>query len=146
LQEENTITQKNIIASIINIYLLKLERQAKSKTSERHNTRHFAIFIEFKNLVEKNYTTTRNVKDFAQMLFVSRKLLNQAVKAITLNTAKTFIDDYVILEAKRSIITTNKNIKEIAFDLGFDEVTNFTKFFKKKIGTNPKVFKLEQNS
>lgn len=144
-KEQNTLTQKNIIASLINIYLLQLKRKSKSKTLEYYNQRHFDLFIEFKSLVEKNYTNTRNVKDYAKMLFCSSKLLNQVIKEFTLNTAKTFIDDYVMLEAKRSMISTNQNIKEISFKLGFDEVTNFTKFFKKKSGVSPKIFKLERN-
>ncbi|MDO6803106.1 AraC family transcriptional regulator [Wenyingzhuangia sp. 1_MG-2023] len=143
--EESTITQKNIIASLINIYLLQLERQTKNKTLKNYNQRHFDIFIKFKNLVEKNYTNTRNVKDYAEMLLISRKLLNQIVKEFTLNTSKTFVDNYLVLEAKRRIITSNQNIKEISFEMGFIEVTNFTKFFKKKTGVSPKVFKTTQN-
>jgi AraC family transcriptional regulator, transcriptional activator of pobA len=146
LKEQSTGAQKNIIASLINIYLLQLERKTENITIENYSQRHFELFIQFKNLVETKYKTTRNVKDYSQMLSISSKLLNQVVKEFILNTAKTFIDDYVMLEAKRKIITSNKNIKEISFDLGFDEVTNFTKFFKKKSGISPKYFKLEQNS
>lgn len=146
LREHYSGTQKNIIASLINIYLLQLERKTESKTLEHFSQRHFDLFIEFKNLVEIKYKATRNVKDYSQMLFISSKLLNQLVKEFTLNTAKTFIDEYVMLEAKRNIITSNKNIKEISFDMGFDEVTNFTKFFKNKSGISPKLFKLEQNN
>lgn len=145
LKEENSITQKNIIASIINIYLLQLERRAKSIVFENINSKHLDLFITFKNLVEKNYTTTRNVKDYAQMLLIPTKLLNQVVKNFTLDTTKIFIDNYVILEAKRNIITTKHSIKEIAFEMGFDEVTNFTKFFKKHTSVSPKVFKSELN-
>ncbi|MGB3145681.1 MAG: helix-turn-helix domain-containing protein [Maribacter sp.] len=77
-------------------------------------------------------------------MLISTKHLNQVVKDFTLNTAKTFIDDYVILEAKRAIVSTDKSLKEIAFDIGFDEVTNFTKFFKNKMNMTPKAFKAQQ--
>lgn len=145
IKEKNTITQKNIIASLINIYLLQLERRAKSTVFENFTSKHLDLFIDFKNMVEQNHTATRNVKDYAQILLISTKLLNQVVKRITLDTAKTFIDNYVILEAKRNIITSKQSIKEIAFEMGFDEVTNFTKFFKKHTSISPKIFKLEQN-
>jgi AraC-like DNA-binding protein len=145
IQEDNSVTQKNIIASVINIYLLQLERHAKTKVFEDYNPKHLDVFIAFKNLVENHFTTTRNVQDYSEMLSISRKLLNQLVKNITLNTAKVYIDNYVVLEAKRNIITTKQSIKEIAFEMGFDEVTNFTKFFKKNTGVSPKVFKSEVN-
>ena len=84
------------------------------------------------------------MKDYAEMMLISTKLLNQVVKAFTLNTVKTFIDDYIILEAKRSISISDLSLKEIAFSLGFDEATNFTKFFKKKVGISPKEFRDQQ--
>ena len=75
------------------------------------------------------------------MLSVSTKHLNGIVKEFTLNTAKHFIDNFVILEAKRAIVSSNYSLKEIGYIVGFDEVTNFTKFFKKHTGITPKQFK-----
>jgi len=47
-----------------------------------------------------------------------------------------------MLEIKRAIMSTNNSLKEIAYEMGFEEVTNFTKFFKKHTGLTPKVFKI----
>lgn len=144
LANQNTYAQKDIVAALLNLYLLRLERQSNDSKLE-NNSKQYQIFLQFKNLVESNYTKTRNVKDYANMLYVSTKLLNQIIKDFTLNTAKNFIDDYVILEAKRAIVSTNKSLKEITFDIGFDEVTNFTKFFKNKTGHSPKDFRNQQS-
>ncbi len=141
LETKNAYAKKNIIASLLDLYLLRLERKSHTNELQNNNSKQYTIFIQFKNLVESNYTITRNVKDYAEMSLVSTKRLNQMVKKITLNTAKSFIDDYVILEAKRAILSTEKSLKEIAFDIGFDEVTNFTKFFKNKTGILPKDFR-----
>lgn len=143
LKSENIYAQKNIIAALLDLYLLRLERKSDTNKSQNPYSKHYTIFIQFKNLVETNYTATRNVKDYANMLLTSTKLLNLAVKELTLNTAKTFIDNYVILEIKRSIVSSDKSFKQIAFENGFDEVTNFTKFFKKNTGTTPKQFKTQ---
>lgn len=141
LKTENTYARDNIIAALLNLYLLKLERLSDAAKVQNKNPKHYTVFIQFKNLVEAKYIKTRNVKDYASLLFVSTKHLNQVVKEFTLNTAKTFIDDYVTLEIKRAIVTTNKSFKEIAFETGFDEVTNFTKFFKKNMALSPKEFR-----
>lgn len=141
LKSENAFAQNNIIAALLDLYLLQLERTAHSKQRQSNSSINYVRFIEFKNLVESNYTRTRNVKDYANEMLISTKLLNQVVKEFTINTAKNFIDDYVILEAKREIISTHKSLKEIAFQIGFDEVTNFTKFFKKKMNLTPKEFR-----
>ena len=142
LATENTYAQKNIVATTLELYLLRLERLSQTDDSPKQN-KYYPLFLEFKNLVEEKYTTTRNVKDYADTLLVSTKHLNRIVKEFTLDTAKHFIDDFVILEIKRAIASTNDSLKEIAYAVGFDEVTNFTKFFKKHTGTTPKQFKTE---
>lgn len=141
LKAENTYAQKNIVAALLDLYLLRIERKSHTNKLQNHNLKQYQTFIQFKNLVESKYTTTRNVKDYADMLFISTKYLNQVIKVFTLNTAKSFIDGYVILETKRAIVSSEKSLKEIAFDIGFDEVTNFSKFFKKRMEISPKEFK-----
>ncbi|WP_179316910.1 helix-turn-helix domain-containing protein [Winogradskyella undariae] len=136
-----TYAQKEIIAKMLELFLLKLEREAHKAPLKIFNKKHQTLFNNFKNLVEKNYTTTRNVKDYAKFLNISSKHLNTIVRSVTLNTAKHFIDNYVILEIKRDIFSTPSRLKEVAYENGFDEVTNFTKFFKKHTGLSPKEFK-----
>lgn len=141
LQNELNHANKNIPAAVLELYLLRLERQSRTAVKHHNNQKYYHLFSQFKNLVEDNYTSTRNVKDYAELMFISTKLLNQIVKEFTLNTVKTFIDDYTILEIKRSIVSSEMSLKEIAFQTGFDEATNFTKFFKKNVGMSPKEFK-----
>lgn len=140
ISNPNTFAQNNIIAALLDLYLLKLER-SNQENSIQNNSKNYPLFISFKNLVEKNYNKTRNVKAYAKNLSTTTKNLNEAVKDFTLDTAKSFIDEYVILEAKRAIVSTDLSFKEIAFELGFDEMTNFTKFFKKHVLMSPKSFK-----
>lgn len=144
LVHENTYANKNIVAALLELYLLRLERDSQHQEAKTINQRHYTLFVQFKNLMEAESTTTRNVTDYAEMMFISAKLLNQIVKEFTLNTAKTFIDNYIVLEAKRAIVSSEKSLKEIAFDAGFDEATNFTKFFKRHMGISPKEFRNQQ--
>lgn len=141
LKSEETYAQKEIVAKILELYLLRLERYAHKEPLKKLNRKHQTLFIKFKDLVEKNYTKTRNVKDYADQLHISSKHLNQIVRAVTLNTAKHFIDQYVVLEIKRIIFSSRVSLKEVAYQNGFDEVTNFTKFFKRNTGLSPKEFK-----
>lgn len=140
-KQTNTYAQKEILAKILELYLLRLERKIYGARPVIGNSRHQELFLRFKNLVEVKFTATRNVKDYAEWLRISPKHLNEIVRSVTLNTAKTFIDEHVVLEAKRSMISDGHSLKEVAFKLGFDEVTNFSKFFKKRTGLTPKAFK-----
>lgn len=146
LDNPNKYAKNNIIAALLMLYLLRLERVSNSIETQQHKSKKYDSFIQFKNLVESNYTQTRNVQDYANKMLISTKQLNQIVQEFTINTAKSFIDNYVILEAKRELVSTNKSIKEVAYSIGFDEVTNYTKFFKKKVHCTPKEFRAKQSS
>lgn len=141
LQNIDSYAKKEIIAKMLELYLLKLERLAHSSNSDKLNKDYFAHFINFKNLVENDFSKTRNAKDYADRLSITPKHLNTIVKTVTLNTTKAFIDQYVILESKRAILSGSNSLKEVSYQMGFDEITNFSKFFKKHTGLSPKEYK-----
>ncbi|MCZ8216998.1 MAG: helix-turn-helix domain-containing protein, partial [Cyclobacteriaceae bacterium] len=67
--------------------------------------------------------------------------LNDTVKAFTSNSVSTHIQQISILEAKRQLYFTNKSVKEIAYDLGYDEPVYFGKLFKKITNHTPLAFR-----
>lgn len=130
----------NIVGALLAIYLLKLNNESMVSQASTDN-RKMEYFNHFKNLVESNFTKTRDAKFYAAELSVSYKHLNEICKTIAKITAKSFIDSYVVLEAKRMLVTTTLSVKEIAFELGFDEPTNFIKYFKKQSDRTPLEFR-----
>lgn len=134
------LLQPNIVASLFSLVILKLNNQNLS-TINYTNNQGFDTFEKFKNFVEKEYQLTRNVSDFASKLGISYKHLNEICKRFTSKTAKCFIDDFVILEIKRKLSSTSLSIKEICFETGFDEPTNFLKYFKNLAGQTPLEFR-----
>ncbi|AZQ63759.1 AraC family transcriptional regulator [Flammeovirga pectinis] len=141
IEEENAYLKLDLLAKILEIYLLRLERDVHSTNLIGENKKYYLLFSDFRELVNNEYSKTRNVKDYAQMLSISSKHLNYIVKNYTSTTAKSFIDEYVLLEVKRTLLTSNFPLKEVAYMMGFDEVTNFTKFFKKHTGITPKEYR-----
>jgi AraC-like DNA-binding protein len=98
-------------------------------------------FVQFREAVETDFRKLRTVKDFAAQLRCSEKSLDRASLASVGMTAKAFIVQRIILEAKRLLIHSNAPISEISYHLGFDEPTNFGKFFAHFVGSNPSVFR-----
>lgn len=129
-----------IIMSLFSTLLLMIERErspvSKGQLSKKSNEN----FTEFSRLLEKQFTQTRNASDYADQLHITYKSLNQLCKRATGLTAKQLIDTFTILEAKRRLIIEKKHVQELAFELGFDEVTNFTKYFKKHTQLPPSHF------
>jgi AraC-like DNA-binding protein len=88
------------------------------------------IVKNFKAIVEKHYMEWHQVKDYADTLNVTPNYLNEVIKSAINTSAKDFIQNKIILEAKRMLVFTEKSGKEIGFDLGFDDPSHFSKFFK----------------
>ncbi|MBD8507107.1 AraC family transcriptional regulator [Hoyosella sp. G463] len=95
----------------------------------------------FAQAVEDGFTRTRSVSDYARELGYSEKTVTRAVRAATGLTAKQFIDERVILECKRLLSHTERTTGSIADDLGFSDVSNFTKFFAARTGMSPTEFR-----
>ena len=58
-------------------------------------------------------------------------------------TAKQFVNQRILLESKRLLAYTETSVKEIAWQLGFEEATHFGKFFKKEMQKTPLTFRKE---
>lgn len=129
----------DVIASILTIFLLKAQLQAGHVLNSYKGN--YAKFIKFQEMVISKYAETRAAKDYANFLNITYKRLNNLCKTFTKKTAKEYINDYIILDAKRFLVTSDLPIKEIAYNCGFQEVTNFLKFFKRLTNYTPKEFR-----
>lgn len=91
----------------------------------------------FNFLVDIHFRTKRQVSDYASMLNKSPKTLANVFLLYNQKTPHQIIHERVALEAKRMLRLSDKPTKEIAFELGFEEPANFSKFFKKLVGQSP---------
>jgi AraC family transcriptional regulator, transcriptional activator of pobA len=100
-----------------------------------------ALVRNFKNLVENNFRRWHQVQEFADALHVSPNYLNEVIKSTINKSAKDYIQNRLMLEAKRMTLYTNKSVKEIGFELGFDDPSHFSKFFRNYTGISFVEFK-----
>lgn len=83
----------------------------------------------------------RSATEFAQQLNVHVNHLNRAVKEVTDKTTTQVIAERLLQEAKILLKHSTWNVSEIAYALGFSEITHFNNFFKKHMGTSPLKFR-----
>lgn len=95
----------------------------------------------FKGLLEQSFKTHKSVMFYAKALAVSERRLGQATAKILGKLPKEVINDRILVETKRLLAYDNHSIKEIAHELGFEEPTNFIKFFKKYTAETPLEFR-----
>ncbi|GAB5471905.1 MAG: helix-turn-helix transcriptional regulator [Maribacter sp.] len=133
----------NLKAEIVNSTFMALLFNIKRLSIYQHKifkSQRFKDFTHFQQLITQHYHETHNVKDYAQKLTVSYKYLNDICKEISRKTAKEFLDSWLLLEIKRNISENKYTSQEIAYKMGFNEPSNFIRFFKKFIGITPNQF------
>ena len=98
-------------------------------------------FIRFRKLLEEKHATWHRVAQYADSLGCTERTLTRAAFDASGRTAKQIIAQRIALEAKRLLAHTDRPIYLIAEVLGFDEATNFAKFFRHEAGVSPLEFR-----
>jgi AraC family transcriptional activator of pobA len=123
--------------------LIKLTRLARKQYlgSSVITEAEFDTIRSFNLLVENHFREFHLVKQYAQILNISPKTLSNLFNREVNITPLEVIHNRILLEAKRLLFYTNKQAKEIAFDLGFLETSHFSRFFKNQAGLSPQLYK-----
>ncbi|MFD5160875.1 helix-turn-helix domain-containing protein [Streptomyces hawaiiensis] len=98
-------------------------------------------FRRFREAVERDFTKTHQVADYARALGYSPRTLRRATASAVGTNAKEFIDERVMLEAKRRLAHSDEPAARVAAHLGFSSATNFTKYFQSRAGQSPIQFR-----
>jgi len=114
-----------------------------NKTIPHYN---YTLLRSFQKLIEKNYTTMRLPKQYAELLYITPNHLNALCNDVLGISAGEVIRNRIALEAKRLLINNDLTVQEIAGQLNFADNSYFTKFFKKQAGTTPEEFRKTTNS
>lgn len=99
------------------------------------------ITKSFNSLLEENFKLIKSPTQYADTLNISTPYLNQCIKITTGHPISYHIQERVILEAKRLLYHSNKSIKEIAAELGYDDFSYFSRLFLKVAGCTPLSFR-----
>jgi AraC-like DNA-binding protein len=124
--------------------MLERERpQTYATKLSKSQAKQFSYFIA---LLDTKFTEERNASYYSNASHITYKALNNLCRLATNQTAKQLIDAHIIIEAKRRLTLEKKHVQEIALDLGFEEVSNFVKYFKKHTLLTPSQFKKQSES
>ncbi|MDV7139751.1 helix-turn-helix transcriptional regulator [Maribacter sp. TH_r10] len=124
--------QRNLLKN----FLIQIERNKRERVEIVCNDS-LNLYMRFRKTLDENVNYKIRVADICQKLNVTPKQINNALKSYTNTTAKQLIEDRVILEIKRLLVHSTLTIKEIAYEIGFDDPTNFTKYFKTRVNMLP---------
>lgn len=132
-----------IVKATIEIFLIQFLRRRKNdeETSVKADQYAQGKLQEFQDLLEANIGTKKQAAAYADMMNLSLFQLNSITKSLTGKTVAALIEDQILLEAKRYLMGTPNQVNQIAFQLGYDDVSYFIRFFRKKVGVTPDAFR-----
>lgn len=100
-----------------------------------------SLVDRFIGLIERGYTGNQAVKSYASSLNASSSRLRSACLSLTGQSPIQLIHARILLEARRQLHYTDSGIREIAHALGFDDAAYFARFFSRRAGISPRVFR-----
>ena len=112
-------------------------------TAEGKLSRSKVITLEFRQMVAQRFKTLKSPGEYAEALHLSLSYLNEIVKETTGFTVSYWIQQEIVLEAKRLLYYSQCSVKEIAHELGYEDHTYFSRLFKKQVGQTPGEFRGE---
>jgi AraC-like DNA-binding protein len=125
-----------ILSKYIKLFLLYFVQQLPEANPTQDKQHRQSLAHRYLEMIEQQFARKKAVGDYAKELFVSANYLNKVVKDETGFTAREHIQQKIVAEAKRGLYLTGISMKEAAYQLGFDDIAHFSKFFKKASGHN----------
>lgn len=133
--------KKFILQNLLLVWLNKMESLAQNHQTNNWYIENGMLFQKFIVLLLQNYKTNKEISFYCDNLQCTPAKLSKTIKSVTGKTTNEIIIDTVLLEAKRNLSFTNMSIKEIAYDLGYENQFYFSRIFKSKVKTSPDKFR-----
>lgn len=122
------------------IYITRLARSEYVPAKKLQDEK-FHIIRKFNLLVEANFRAEHSVSFYAQQLCKSPKTLSNLFAIYNHKTPSQVIQERILVEARRLLSYTDKPVKQITYELGFEDVAYFSNFFKKHTRQSPMDFR-----
>lgn len=135
-QSPDSLFYRPVIHSLVTSFtgMVAAAYLEKEPGNEQAGSRPLAITRQFRALLLQRYLTLKSPAAYAEAMHLSLSYLNECVKAVTGFSVTYWIQYEIILEAKRLLYYTEMSVKEIAFALGYEDHTYFSRLFTKAAG------------
>jgi AraC-like DNA-binding protein len=132
---------QDMIRSYLYILLVKASRMSAPGAPADTSRRSHLLARSFKALLEEHVVAVQDPAEYARMLHVTERALNEAVRRALGQTSAQLVRDRLMLEAKRLLAHSSESITSVATQLAFEDPAYFSRCFKKHTGRTPLEFR-----
>lgn len=140
IQDRTEPYEESLIKAYLQV-ILALSSKEKQKNLTIESQEILSPYTNFKEIIEENFIQERTLGFYANHYDTSAENLSKKIKMLFGKPPSVLIRERLVLEAKKLLHLTHKNISEIAFELGFEDEFYFSKYFKKEVGVSPKIYR-----
>jgi AraC-like DNA-binding protein len=119
----------------------RIKSQANIEAPKFTDTKTPYVLRNLKSLIENNFKEKHAAGEYAVLLNISSNALAKLVKTHFNKTLSSLINERIIIEAKRELYLTDKTVKEIAYELGYEDEYYFSRFFKVNADVSPQLYR-----
>lgn len=142
-QQTASLGTQHAIDAHFSLLMIELARLCNVESYKSVQQPAYALerYDELVDLIEQHLAQHKLTSDYARMMHMSVYQVNALAKSLTGNTCSELINACIITEAKRHLLATTEQVKEIAYHLGYEDPSYFIRYFKKHTGVSPDAFR-----
>ncbi|MEL6561441.1 MAG: helix-turn-helix domain-containing protein [Bacteroidota bacterium] len=141
---QGDLAQYEVLVSYLKVVLITVSRQ-KAKESDDNTTAPDTsepfVLKDLKRSIEDHFRSIHSPSEYAEMLNISPKALGKITKKHFNKTMTDLIAERIMIEAKRELYMTDKQVKLIASELGYQDEYYFSRFFKNNADISPQMYR-----
>ena len=143
MEEGNLEVIKGLAVALAHTIVAIMKRFQKPAThdTDKNETRFQQIFDRFMMLLNAWHTKERSLSFYADKMHLTPKYVSAVVKTYSGKSALSWINEYVVLEAKMMLRYSDMTVQEIAYSLNFPTQSAFGKYFRQQLGVSPKQYR-----
>lgn len=139
---QQSVAQYEMLTALLKILLIRAVRLKMAGQQIPVVTGKEPFILQtLKDAIEENYRQKRSPAEYADLLNITPKALNRLSKKHLNKTLTDLISERVVIEAKRELYLSGKPVKQIAYELGFNDEFYFSRFFKSNAQVSPQVYR-----
>jgi AraC family transcriptional activator of pobA len=138
---ERECPDHDVVLSYLKIFLIESSRAKMGQREVMGNGQSPLMLSALQQAIDTHFKTLRMPGDYSKLLHISERALNKSCKQFFNKTLTSIIAERMAIEAKRELYLTAKPVKQIAYELGYNDEFYFSRFFKKNVGVSPQIFR-----
>ena len=139
------LAQNELLISYLKIVLItasRLKIQQHPKIKDVFSDHKEPLVLQnLKDSIETHFKSKHSASDYADLLNITPKALAKLTKSHFNKTLTDLISERIVIEAKRELYMSNKSVKEIAYELGYEDEHYFSRFFKNNVDVSPQLYR-----